>query len=87
MTPTTLITGLFLVCVVGVSLLSQPAISDPHIIVYKSARKLELYSGKTLLRTWRVGLGFNPVADKKREGDGATPEGEFYVFVKNNQSA
>ena len=66
---------------------TQPPINDPHIIVYKSARKLELYSGKTLLHTYRVGLGFNPVADKQREGDGATPEGEFYVFVKNNKSA
>jgi murein L,D-transpeptidase YafK len=88
LTPATLITGLFLVCVVvGVSLWPQPPISDPHIVVYKKARKLELYSGKNLLRSWRVGLGFNPVADKQREGDGATPEGEFYVFVKNSKSA
>jgi murein L,D-transpeptidase YafK len=87
LTPTTLITGFFLVCVVGVSLWPQTPISDPHIVVYKRARKLELYSGKTLVRTYRVGLGFNPIDDKKREGDGATPEGEFYVFVKNNKSA
>ena len=88
MTPTTLITGFLLVCVVGVSLWpAQSPIEAPHIVVYKRARKLELYSGKTLWRTYRVGLGFNPVADKKREGDGATPEGEFYVFVKNNKSA
>ncbi len=39
------------------------------------------------MRTYRVGLGFSPVADKQREGDGATPEGEFYVFVKNDKSA
>ena len=39
------------------------------------------------MRAYRVGLGFNPVADKQREGDGATPEGEFYVFVKNSKSA
>jgi murein L,D-transpeptidase YafK len=87
LTPTTLITGFFLVCVVGVSLWPQTPITDPHIVVYKSARKLELYSGKSLVRTYRVGLGFSPVDDKKREGDGATPEGEFYVFVKNNKSA
>jgi len=62
-------------------------IKNPQIVVYKKARKLELYSDKTLVRTYRVGLGFNPVADKKREGDGATPEGDFYVFVKNNKSA
>ena len=47
---------------------------------------MELYSDSSVVRTYRVGLGFNPVADKKREGDGATPEGEVYVFVKNNKS-
>jgi len=62
-------------------------IDKPRIVVYKGARKLEFYSDQKLLRTYRVGLGFNPVADKKHEGDGATPEGEFYVFVQNNKSA
>ena len=62
-------------------------VEKPLIVVYKSERKLEFYSDQTLLRTYRIGLGFSPVADKQREGDGATPEGEFYVFVKNNKSA
>jgi murein L,D-transpeptidase YafK len=62
-------------------------VEKPRIVVYKKERKLEFYSDKTLLRTYRIGLGFSPVADKVREGDGATPEGEFYVFVKNNKSA
>jgi murein L,D-transpeptidase YafK len=66
--------------------LKLPLVS-PKILVRKGERKLELYSGDTLLRTYKVGLGFSPVADKKQEGDGATPEGEFYVFVKNNKSA
>jgi murein L,D-transpeptidase YafK len=81
-----------LVCVVGVTVSAQSSVPQSpidasRIVVYKRARKLELYSGKTLVRTYRVGLGFNPIDDKKREGDGATPEGEFYVFVKNNKSA
>ena len=62
-------------------------IEKPRIVAYKAARKLEFYSDQKLLRTYRVGLGFNPVADKKQEGDGATPEGEFYIFVKNPKSA
>ena len=62
-------------------------VKDPRIIVYKKERKLEFYSDKTLVRTYRIGLGFSPVADKVREGDGATPEGDFYIFVKNNKSA
>ena len=78
-----------LICAVCVHPWQSPPkpIEKPRIIVYKRERKLELYSNKTLLRTYRVGLGFSPVADKVREGDGATPEGEFYVFVKNNKSA
>jgi murein L,D-transpeptidase YafK len=62
-------------------------VQKSRIIVYKHDRKLELYSDKTLLRTYRVGLGFSPVADKVREGDGATPEGDFYIFAKNSKSA
>ena len=59
----------------------------PRIVVRKRDRKLELYSDKKLVKTYRVALGFNPEPDKEREGDGATPEGEFYVFVKNVKSA
>ena len=65
----------------------QFPIENPRIVVYKGERKLEFYSDQKILRTYRIGLGFNPVQDKRREGDGATPEGEFYIFVKNNKSA
>ena len=68
------------------NLLTLP-LKDPRIVVYKAQRKLELYSDRELLRTYKIGLGFSPVIDKQREGDGATPEGEFYIFVKNNKSA
>jgi murein L,D-transpeptidase YafK len=87
LTLTRLIAATLFLCVISVNLWPQTPIEKPRIIVYKKARKLELYSGKSLVRTYRVGLGFNPVADKQREGDGATPEGDFYVFVKNNNSA
>ena len=62
-------------------------LTNPRILVRKQARKLELYENDSLLRTYRVGLGFSPVLDKRQEGDGATPEGDFYVFVKNEKSA
>lgn len=60
---------------------------DPRIVVLKSKRQLKLYSDGSLVRTYKVGLGLNPVEDKKRQGDRATPEGEFYIFTKNNKSA
>ena len=62
-------------------------LKNPRIIVFKSKRRLELYSDDVLVRTYKVGLGLNPVPDKKRQGDYATPEGDFYVFTKNDKSA
>ncbi len=60
---------------------------NPHIILSKSNRQLALYEHDKLVRLYRVGLGFNPTGDKVKQGDGATPEGEFYIFTKNNKSA
>ncbi len=59
---------------------------EPRIVVSKAGRLLTLYSGGRVVRAYRVVLGFNPVGDKVKQGDGATPEGEFYVCVKNEKS-
>jgi murein L,D-transpeptidase YafK len=64
----------------------QPLL-NAQIIIIKSKRQLMLYSDNKLLRVYDVGLGFNPTPDKVKEGDGATPEGEFYIFTKNERSA
>jgi murein L,D-transpeptidase YafK len=68
------------------SLLKLP-LAKPKIVVKKSKRQLLLFSDGKLLRTYRVGLGSSPVGDKVREGDRRTPEGEFYIFIKNDKSA
>ena len=60
---------------------------NPRIVVLKSKRRLELYSDDALVRSYKAGLGLNPVPDKQRQGDRATPEGDFYVFTKNDKSA
>jgi murein L,D-transpeptidase YafK len=62
-------------------------LKNPVIVVTKSKRRLELYSDGAVVHTYRVGLGLNPVPDKIRQGDRATPEGEFYIFTKNDKSA
>jgi murein L,D-transpeptidase YafK len=66
--------------------LPLPLVS-PRIVVKKAERKLYLYSGNKLVRTYRIGLGLSPSGDKVRAGDRRTPEGEFYIFVKNDKSA
>jgi murein L,D-transpeptidase YafK len=66
--------------------LSLP-LSNPRIVVKKAERKLFLYSGTKLVRTYRIGLGLSPSGDKVRQGDRRTPEGDFYIFTKNDESA
>ena len=61
-------------------------LKNPRIVVLKSERRLRLYSDDAVVRTYKVGLGLNPVLDKQRQGDRATPEGDFYVFTKNDKS-
>ena len=58
----------------------------PRLVLRKSARALDLYDGSKLVKTYVVALGFAPEGDKEKEGDGKTPEGEFYVFTKNPKS-
>lgn len=62
-------------------------LKDPRLIVTKSTRKLELISNGAVIRTYHVGLGLNPIDDKKQQGDRCTPEGEFYIFTRNDKSA
>lgn len=63
-----------------------PKMKNPTLIVKKSERKLELFDGKKHIKTYSVALGFAPAGDKEIEGDGKTPEGDFYVFTKNPKS-
>lgn len=61
-------------------------IEAPRLVVRKARRELLVYSGEALLRTYRVGLGSNPVPPKSRQGDRATPEGRYVVCRKNPRS-
>jgi L,D-transpeptidase catalytic domain len=68
--------------------LSYPlsAVYNPKLYVYKNDRRLLLVQNDTLIRDYRVALGPHPNGDKYLRGDGRTPEGEFYVCVKNPSS-
>ena len=61
-------------------------LENPRLVVKKSERRLEVFDGERLVKTYRISLGFAPDGDKEIEGDGKTPLGEFYVFTKNDQS-
>ena len=65
--------------------LSLP-LARPRVVVEKGARRLKLYSGEELVRVRAVALGFGPEGDKEKQGDGRTPEGDYYVCTKNERS-
>ena len=61
-------------------------VANPRLVVRKARRELLVYSGERLLKSFRVGLGTNPVPPKERQGDRATPEGSYVVCRKNPRS-
>ena len=58
-----------------------------RIIIEKSARRMQLMQDGKAVRTYRIALGFTPDGDKLRQGDGKTPEGEFTIDRRNEDSA
>jgi murein L,D-transpeptidase YafK len=56
------------------------------IVVHKSDRKLELMQHGTVVRTYKVALGLNPIGTKERSGDFRTPEGSYRLIRRNPRS-
>ena len=66
--------------------LPPDAVAD-RIVVLKAARKLSLYHGDRLLKTYQVALGRNPKGHKEQEGDGRTPEGRYVIDSRKRDSS
>ncbi len=62
------------------------SVCSPKLYVLKSNRRLLVVNDGVLVRDYLVGLGDAPTGDKKYIGDGRTPEGEFFICVKNSAS-
>ncbi|MBX6369944.1 MAG: L,D-transpeptidase family protein [Rhodospirillales bacterium] len=63
----------------------RPAFAD-RVLILKSSRELRLMRDGTVLKSYPVALGFNPVGPKLRRGDGRTPEGLYVVDGRNEAS-
>lgn len=60
-------------------------ISKPHILVIKKQKKLILYDGDRLLKTYEIALGTNKSLDAKlKNKDNLTPEGIYYIVEKTS---
>ncbi len=64
---------------------AAPLLAD-RVVVHKSERRLDLMRGHTVLRSYRVALGLNPVGPKEQEGDSRTPEGHYQLTRRNPRS-
>ncbi len=60
------------------------AIKNPEIFVYKEKRRLYVIQSGVLVRDYPIGLGFQSIGDKEKDGDGKTPEGDFLVCSKDS---
>ena len=63
--------------------LDRPA--SPRVRICKSAHVMTVFDGEVAVKSYRVAVGGGR-GDKVREGDQCTPEGEFYICVKNPRS-
>lgn len=56
------------------------------VYVDKSAQRLYLMQGKTAIKSYHIALGDEPKGHKRQEGDERTPEGEYILDYKNEDS-
>jgi murein L,D-transpeptidase YafK len=77
---------LSLVAAFAVAFAAPAEAAVDRILVEKAARRMTLYDGETAVATYRIALGFAPVGDKERQGDGRTPEGRYRIILKNPNS-
>ena len=57
-----------------------------QVVVKKGERKMYLVSGKSVLKSYKINLGFQPEGHKQYEGDGRTPEGVYFIDRQNPNS-
>ena len=57
-----------------------------NIQVFKAERILLLLNNDVVVKKYKFKLGFSPVGKKQFEGDGKTPEGDYYIDRTNPNS-
>lgn len=56
------------------------------LVVLKSERVMHAYSKGSIIRTYKISLGKNPKGHKQAEGDYRTPEGNYFIDSRNDES-
>ncbi len=64
----------------------NPDFRADHVFVDKSERVLKLMKAGETVKTYPIALGFSPLGQKRNQGDGKTPTGEYVLDWRNDQS-
>lgn len=67
-------------------LLPEGSESD-SIVVFKEQRVMQLFNNGSIIKTYEISLGRNPVGHKEKEGDKKTPEGLYSISGRNPNSS
>ena len=57
-----------------------------YVVVRKQDRKLDLYAGSKIIKSYNIALGQQPIGQKFQEGDSRTPEGIYSLDWRNPNS-
>lgn len=57
------------------------------LLAFKEDRTLAVLHHNEVLKRYKFELGFNPVGHKVYEGDGRTPEGQYWIDRRNPNSS
>jgi murein L,D-transpeptidase YafK len=69
----------------GTSHATEFPVAD-KVIVEKENRKLHLLKDGAAFRTFDIALGIEPIGHKREEGDNRTPEGLYWLDLRNDRS-
>jgi murein L,D-transpeptidase YafK len=65
---------------------ARPVLHADHVVVLKKERALELVSNGTVIKTYKIALGRDPIGPKSKQGDHKTPEGVYVLNSRNSHS-
>jgi murein L,D-transpeptidase YafK len=57
------------------------------VVVRKADRRLDLLSSGSIIKTYQIALGGEPVGPKEQEGDEKTPEGVYTIDYRKEDSS
>ncbi|MEO6052457.1 MAG: L,D-transpeptidase family protein [Chthoniobacterales bacterium] len=79
--------GLLCVFATGYWFTRSGKLTADRIVIRKAERIMTLYKNEKTLGTYRINLGFAPEGAKHFEGDGKTPEGQYFISEHNPRSS